>query len=54
MKKILVSIAVLIVLGVAGAHWYFSDRGRFTTEAVYTDLARSVSGTRNFQLKFSI
>ena len=42
-KIILVAIAVVLA-GFAAAQWYFSDRGRFTTAAEYTDLGRSVSG----------
>lgn len=44
MKKILLVGAVIVIAGVAGAHWYFSDRGRFTTPAEYTNLARTVDG----------
>ncbi len=44
MKKILLIVLVLIGAVVAGAHWYFSDRGRFTTEPEFTNLARSVTG----------
>ncbi len=33
-----------MVTGLAAAHWYFGDRGRFTTEPKFTGLARSVSG----------
>ena len=34
----------IIAAGVGAAHWYYSDRGRFTTEPVFTDLGRSASG----------
>ena len=44
MKKTLIVLAVVVIAGVAVAHWYFSDRGRFTTAAEYTGLARSVKG----------
>ncbi len=44
MKKIVLAVAVVVIVGVAFAHWYFSDRGRFTTEPEYTGLARAVSG----------
>jgi len=42
-KKILIAAAVLVAI-VATAHWYFSDRGRFTTEPEFTGLGRSVTG----------
>ena len=42
-KKILIAVGVLLVV-VAAAHWYFMDRGRFTTEPEYTDLGRSAVG----------
>ena len=42
-KLILAGVAI-VAAGVATAHWYYSDRGRFTTEAEYTDLGRSTSG----------
>lgn len=44
MRKWIIAIIVVIVAGVAVAHWYYSDRGRFTTEAVYSGLGRTVSG----------
>lgn len=44
MKKALIIVAVIVIAGVATAHWYFSDRGRFTTDPEFTDLGRSVSG----------
>jgi len=44
MKKTILIVAVIIIAALAIAHWYFSDRGRFTTEPVYAGLARSVSG----------
>lgn len=44
MKKVILTAAVLLLAAVAIAHWYFSDRGRFTTAAEYTDLGRTVSG----------
>ena len=42
MKKAILIGAVVIIAGLSFAHWYFSDRGRFTTEPEYTGLARSV------------
>ncbi len=42
-KWTLVAVVVIVAI-VAAAHWYFGDRGRFTTEPVFTDLARSASG----------
>ena len=44
MKKPLVLAAVLLLAGLAIAHWYFSERGRFTTPPEYTGLGRSVVG----------
>ncbi len=38
-KKILIAVGVLLVV-VAAAHWYYMDRGRFTTEPEFTDLGR--------------
>lgn len=46
MKKILIGFAVLVVAGIAVAHWYFSDRGRFTTPAEYEGLARIPQGNQ--------
>ncbi len=43
-RAILVAVAVLVAGG-AIAHWYFSDRGRFTTEPETTGLGRTVSGS---------
>ncbi|MDX1429013.1 MAG: hypothetical protein R3282_01945 [Rhodothermales bacterium] len=43
MKKTLIAAVVIVVSGVAWAHWYFGDRGRFTTEAEYTGLRRTVT-----------
>jgi hypothetical protein len=43
-KKIIITVAVLVIAGVATAHWYFGDRGRFTTAPVYSDLGRNVAG----------
>ena len=43
MKKILVIIGMLAITSVAMMHWYFSDRGRFTTAAEMTGLSRTVS-----------
>lgn len=44
MKKALFFVVVAVIAGVAIAHWYFSDRGRFTTEPEFTGLGRAVSG----------
>lgn len=44
MKKAIVITALAVVAVVGIAHWYFSDRGRFTTEPEFTNLGRSVSG----------
>jgi len=44
MKKAILIAAVVLVAGMAAAHWYFSDRGRFTTEPEFTNLGRSVTG----------
>jgi hypothetical protein len=44
MKKKILIVAVALIVVAAAAHWYFSDRGRFTTEPVFTELARSVTG----------
>ncbi len=44
MKKLLLAVLAVLIAGIAFAHWYFADRGRFTTEAVYTDLSRTVQG----------
>lgn len=44
MKKAIIVAAVIIIAGAAIAHWYFSDRGRFTTEPEFTELGRTVSG----------
>lgn len=44
MRKGIIIVILVAVAGVALAHWYYSDRGRFTTEPVYTGLERSVVG----------
>lgn len=44
MRKAVWIVLAVLVAGVAVAHWYFADRGRFTTEPEYTGLGRSVSG----------
>lgn len=47
MKKTGIAVAVVVVLlGAYLANRHFSDLGRLTTEAVYTDLARTVTGNR--------
>lgn len=43
-KKLVIGLLLGIVAAVAVAHFYYSDRGRWTTEPVFTGLARSVSG----------
>ena len=43
-KRIFLIAAVVALAAAALAHWYFGDRGRFTTEPEYTGLARTVSG----------
>jgi len=48
LKKTALIAAVVIVVAVAITHWYFSDRGRFTTEPEYTGLGRTVSGNDLF------
>lgn len=42
--KIVLGLLLGIVAAVAAAHFFFSDRGRWTTEPAFTGLARSVSG----------
>ena len=42
-RKILIAVGVLL-LAAGAAQWYFSDRGRFTTEPEFTDLGRSAVG----------
>ena len=44
MKKAIAVAVVVIAIVVAATHWHFSNRGRLTTEAEYTGLARTVSG----------
>ncbi len=44
MKKLIVAGVLLVVALAATVHWYYSDRGRFTTEPGFTGLGRSVSG----------
>ncbi len=48
MKKAVLSAVVAVVAAVAFALWYFSDRGRSTTEAEYTGLGRTISGNDLF------
>lgn len=44
MKKLIIA-GVLVILGCMGtAHWYFSDRGRFTTEPEFDGLGRTAIG----------
>jgi hypothetical protein len=42
-KKPALIVGVFVFACVAIAHWYFSDRGRFTTEPEFTSLSRTVS-----------
>ena len=44
MKKALLILIVVVIAGGVATHWYYSDRGRFTTEPEYTGLGRTVSG----------
>jgi len=44
MKKLIIAGVVVILACMAAAHWYFSDRGRFTTEPQFSGLGRAVSG----------
>lgn len=44
MKRKLILGAVVLVAIAAIAHWYFGDRGRFTTPPEYTDLERTANG----------
>lgn len=44
LKKVVLIVALTVIAGVALTHWYFSDRGRFTTEPQFTGLGRTVSG----------
>ena len=44
MKKTILIVAAVVIAIVAARYWYFSDRGRFTTEPEYAGLARTVSG----------
>ncbi len=43
MKKFALIVGGLVVAGAVIAHWYFSDRGRFTTAPEFTGLSRTVS-----------
>ncbi len=42
--KLILSGIAIVAAGLGAAHWYYGDRGRFTTEPVFTDLGRSASG----------
>ena len=44
MKKLIMAGVLVVLACGAAAHWYYSDRGRFTTEPEFTGLSRSVSG----------
>ncbi len=43
-RNVIITAVLVVVAGFAGVQWYLSDRGRFTTEPLYEDLARTVSG----------
>lgn len=43
-KKIVIAALLLGAIGAALTHWYFSDRGRWTSAPRFTGLARSASG----------
>lgn len=43
-KKAVLIAVVMVVVAMAYTHWYFSDRGRFTTEPEYLGLGRTLSG----------
>ncbi|NNC98947.1 MAG: hypothetical protein HKN85_02070 [Gammaproteobacteria bacterium] len=45
MKKLLVGVVGTVAIGVAIVHWHFSERGRLTTAAQYTNLSRTFSGS---------
>lgn len=42
MKRKIIVTVIALVIAAATAHWYYSDRGRFTTAPEYTGLVRSV------------
>jgi len=42
MKKLILIISIFVIAGLAMIHWYFSDRGRFTTAPEFTGLSRTV------------
>ncbi len=42
--KLILSGIAIVAAGVGAAHWYYADRGRFTTEPEFTDLGRSALG----------
>jgi len=44
MKKAILITVVIVIAGAAIGNWYFSDRGRFTTEPQFTGLSRTASG----------
>lgn len=44
LKKAVLIAVVMVVVAMAYTHWFYSDRGRFTTEPEYTDLDRTLSG----------
>ncbi len=44
MKRVALFAVLILIAGAAIAHWYYSDRGRFTTAPEYTGLSRSVAG----------
>ena len=44
MKRKLILGAVVLIAVALVAHWYFGDRGRFTTSPEYTNLERTANG----------
>lgn len=48
MKKTIVIVVILFIAAAGIAHWYFGDRGRFTTEAEFSGLDRTVEGNELF------
>lgn len=44
MKRYAIGLVILLLAAIALAHWYYADRGRFTTTAEYEGLARQVVG----------
>ena len=44
--KLILAGVTVVAAGLAVAHWYYGDRGRFTTEPEFTNLGRSASGNQ--------